>query len=70
MARPIIVSLSPDEYRRLAQCAEASDRDVHQEARHIVRRFVADCSQHSPAGGAGWSAPASAAGPRKECPSD
>jgi len=64
--RHIVIDLDAAEYRALRELARQADRDAHQHARYIVRQFVADCSQHSPAGGAGWSAPASAAGPSKE----
>ena len=69
MARAIIVNLPPAEYRRLAERAEASDRDPHQEARHLIRQGIgsATFSQQTPAGGAVVSPSAApATGPARE----
>jgi len=53
MARAIIVNLPPDEYRRLAARAEASDRDPHQEARHLIRAALVDLATPADAAPAG-----------------
>ena len=68
--RHIVIDLDAAEYRALRELARQVDRDAHQHARAIVRQAVASFSQQPPAGGAGWSAPAPAAGSRKERPGD
>ncbi|HEY8745816.1 MAG TPA: hypothetical protein VIU62_22240 [Chloroflexota bacterium] len=39
--KTVVVALPTDEYRRLADRAQANDRDPWQEARNIVRQAIA-----------------------------
>ena len=49
--KTVVVALPADEYKRLAERAEASDRDPHQQARHLIRQAL---TEQKPTERAAW----------------